>query len=47
LAAPKKGCRSLLNWLDHGELARIVHAPDDTNSATMRDLDSDLHEGPI
>lgn len=36
-----------LNWLDHGELARIVHAPDDTNPATIRDVGGDLFEGPV
>lgn len=30
--------KCLLNWLDHGELPRIVHAPDDHNPATLRDL---------
>ena len=39
--------KCLLNWLDHGELPRIIHAPDDTNPATLRDLDSDLYEGPV
>lgn len=39
--------RCLLNWLDHGELARIAHAPDDTNPATIRDVGGDLYKGPI
>ena len=30
----------LLNWLDHGELSRIVHAPDDRNPATTLDISS-------
>ena len=33
----------LLNWLDRGELMRIVHAPDDRNPATMADLDPTRH----
>jgi len=35
--------KCLLNWLDHGELARIIHASDDTNPATLRDL----YGGPV
>ena len=33
----------LLNWLDHGELPRIVHAPDDRNPATIRDVGPDSY----
>lgn len=35
----------LLNWLDRGELARIVHAPDDHNPTTMSDLGPNRYEG--
>jgi Zn-finger nucleic acid-binding protein len=34
----------LLNWLDRGELAHIVHAPDELNPATMADLGSSRDE---
>jgi Zn-finger nucleic acid-binding protein len=37
--------KCLLNWLNHGELARIVHAPDDRNPATLLDLGADRYEG--
>lgn len=36
-----------LNWLDHGELARIIHAPDDRNPATVRDIGGDPYDGPV
>lgn len=36
--------RCLVNWLDNGELARIAHAPDEDNPATMRDLGADRYE---
>jgi Zn-finger nucleic acid-binding protein len=39
--------KCLHNWLDHGELARIIHAPDDTNPETIRDVGADLYEGPV
>jgi Zn-finger nucleic acid-binding protein len=43
-----ESCESCsLNWLDHGELARIVHAPDDGNPATIRDIGGDLYDGPV
>lgn len=40
--------KCLLNWLDHGELPRIIHAPDDANPATISDLGGgSLYDGPI
>ncbi len=36
----------LLDWLDRGELMRIVHAPDDRNPATILDLDPTLYKDP-
>lgn len=40
--------KCLLNWLDHGELYRIVHAPDDANPSTISDLGGgSLYDGPV
>jgi LSD1 subclass zinc finger protein len=36
--------KCLLNWLNHGELARIVHAPDDRNPATILDMGPNRYE---
>ena len=36
----------LIDWLDRGELMRIVHAPDDRNPATILDLDPTLYKDP-